>query len=98
MTGNAMEWVADWYQEDAYRETPPNPSGPETGGFKVVRGASWETAGKETRLTVRLKGKVEVIEDLRDTPIGFNFRRETIGFRCVKTTQDGQKTGSEKAS
>lgn len=98
LTGNAMEWVADWYREDAYKETTPNPRGPETGEFKVIRGASWETAGKETRLTVRLKGKVEVMEDLRDTPIGFNFRRETIGFRCAKTTQDGQKAGSEKAS
>jgi formylglycine-generating enzyme required for sulfatase activity len=82
--GNAMEWVWDWYQEDAYKETAPNPKGPEVGEFKVIRGASWETVGKETRLTVRLKGKVEVLADLRDPAIGFNFRRETVGFRCAK--------------
>ena len=98
MTGNAMEWVADWYQEDAYRETTPNPRGPETGGFKVIRGASWETAGKETRLTVRLKGKVEVINNLRDTPIGFNFRRETIGFRCARSGSEGLTNKGEKTS
>jgi len=85
MAGNVMEWVADWYQEDAYKDTRPNPQGPETGQFKVIRGGSWETVGKETRLTVRLKGKVEVVSDFRDTSLGFNFRRETIGFRCAKT-------------
>ena len=91
VTGNAMEWVADWYQEDAYKEMASNPKGPESGDFKVIRGSSWETVGKETRLTVRLKGKVEVLTDLRDTPIGFNFRRETIGFRCAKSDSGGQK-------
>ncbi len=79
-----MEWVADWYQEDAYRDTSPNPQGPPTGSFKVIRGASWGTVGKETRLTVRLK----MIADFRDT---------TIGFRCAKSlskglTQRGYKT------
>ncbi len=90
MAGNTMEWVADWHQEDAYKETASNPKGPEAGAFKVIRGSSWETVGKETRLTVRLKGKVELLRDLRDTPIGFNFRRETVGFRCAKNAQEGQ--------
>jgi formylglycine-generating enzyme required for sulfatase activity len=85
LAGNAMEWVSDWYQEDTYKDKSPNPKGPASGSYKVIRGASWGTVGKETRLTVRLK----MIPDFRDT---------TIGFRCAKTVQEGQKTGTEKSS
>ena len=72
MDGNAMEWVADWYQEDSYKDAQPNPIGPATGFYRVIRGASWGTIGHETRLTIRLK----MIPDFRDT---------TIGFRCAKS-------------
>ncbi|MEP6601539.1 MAG: SUMF1/EgtB/PvdO family nonheme iron enzyme [Nitrospirota bacterium] len=72
MDGNAMEWVADWYQEDSYKDTRSNPMGAETGFYRVIRGASWGTIGHETRLTIRLK----MIPDFRDT---------TIGFRCAKS-------------
>jgi len=72
MDGNAMEWVADWYQEDSYKDTRSNPIGAETGFYRVIRGASWGTIGHETRLTIRLK----MIPDFRDT---------TIGFRCAKS-------------
>jgi formylglycine-generating enzyme required for sulfatase activity len=72
MDGNAMEWVADWYQEDSYKDTRSNPMGPATGFYRVIRGASWGTIGHETRLTIRLK----MIPDFRDT---------TIGFRCAKS-------------
>jgi sulfatase modifying factor 1 len=81
MGGNAMEWVSDWYQEDSYKDGHPNPKGPATGLYKVIRGASWETRGKETRVTIRLK----MIPEFRDT---------TIGFRCAKSaTDEGQKHG-----
>lgn len=97
MDGNAMEWVADWYEEEAYKDTRPNPKGPETGELKVIRGASWETVGKETRLTIRLSGKAEVTE-VGDIPLGFNFRRETVGFRCAKSDLKEHKTPSPKRS
>lgn len=78
MDGNVMEWVADWYQEDAYKDKTPNPKGPDSGLNKVIRGASWGTVGQETRLTIRLK----MVPDFRDT---------TIGFRCAKTPTAGLK-------
>jgi formylglycine-generating enzyme len=85
MAGNVMEWVADWYQEDAFRDTSPNPKGPPTGSFKVIRGASWGTIGKETRLTVRLK----MVPDFRDT---------TIGFRCARGSSEGLNHRGDKTS
>ncbi len=83
VAGNVMEWVSDWYQEDAYRDNSSNPKGPTDGSFKVIRGASWGTLGQDTRLTIRLK----MIPDFRDT---------TIGFRCARTALEGQKNGTPK--
>jgi len=83
LAGNAMEWVSDWYQEDAYGNNAANPTGPTTGSAKVIRGASWGTVGKETRLTVRLK----MVPDFRDT---------TIGFRCAKSVLEESKSRAEK--
>jgi eukaryotic-like serine/threonine-protein kinase len=42
MTGNVNEWVADWYGETYYQNSPyNNPLGWETGQYKVFRGGSW---------------------------------------------------------
>ena len=81
MGGNAMEWVADWYQEEVYKDSAPNPKGPANGFYKVIKGPSWGTSGQETRLTLRLK----MVPDFRDT---------TIGFRCAKSPEKS-RTGKE---
>jgi sulfatase modifying factor 1 len=83
MGGNAMEWVADWYQEDAYKAGTANPRGPATGFYKVIKGPSWGTVGPETRLSLRLK----MIPDFRDT---------TIGFRCAKSASVSKINGVKK--
>lgn len=42
MTGNAVEWVNDWYSEDYYANSPyKNPTGPATGNSKVLRGGGY---------------------------------------------------------
>jgi len=40
--GNVVEWINDWYDEDYYRHSPPvDPTGPQTGNRRVIRGGSW---------------------------------------------------------
>jgi formylglycine-generating enzyme required for sulfatase activity len=45
MTGNVWEWVNDWYGEDYYGTSPSeNPTGPESGSSRVLRGGSFIVA------------------------------------------------------
>ncbi len=70
-TGNVMDWVADWYGEEAYRDTVDrNPAGPDYGVFRVMRGGGYTSVGTDVRITSRSK----MVPDFRD---------ETIGFRCA---------------
>ena len=42
MAGNAREWLRDWYKSNYYAESPNlNPTGPDDGLYKVLRGGSW---------------------------------------------------------
>lgn len=73
MAGNVMEWVADWYQEEYNRILPvSNPTGPTTGDYRVLRGASWNDSIDHARTTARLRMFPE-------------YRDVTIGFRCAKS-------------
>jgi len=45
MHGNVSEWCQDWFA--LYPESPQtDPTGPESGTFKVVRGGSWAQSGE----------------------------------------------------
>ena len=54
MTGNAFEWVSDWYGERSYATSAAeDPKGPETGHFRVVRGGPWILNVRFARLSAR---------------------------------------------
>lgn len=81
--GNVIEWVADWYNETYYKDSPErNPQGPEHGTYRVLRGGGYTTTGLDIRITSRSK----MMPDFRD---------ETIGFRCANSKVEAREGGEK---
>jgi len=73
MSGNALEWVWDWYARDAYTGGPAaDPVGPAAGADRVVRGGFCANAPRFLRVAVRDHSPPE-------------DRNNFIGFRLVRT-------------
>lgn len=79
MTGNVWEWSQDWYLRDAYdSHSPKNPTGPDGGQLKVMRGGSWANVLGGLRAAFR-------------SYITPDYRSNDAGFRCVVAPQDSKK-------
>ena len=71
MSGNAYEWVADWYSRTYYGESPvDDPLGPDTGNQRSVRSNAFDSPAYESESARRFSAKP-------------NDARPNLGFRCV---------------
>jgi formylglycine-generating enzyme required for sulfatase activity len=72
ISGNVLEWAADWYDKNYYRSSPPNnPPGPTSGSSRVLRGGSWFMGPDAARASYRGLTPPDV-------------RISLIGFRCSR--------------
>ena len=73
MSGNVMEWVADWYDSDYYASSPSsNPKGPDSGSSRVLRDGGWLLGTSPS--TSRGSGKLSLSNSI-------------IGFRCALSAE-----------
>ena len=70
MAGNVREWINDWFGN--YTEGPvEDPTGPESGRARVVRGGAWITSDF---MAARSAARSALTPDAS---------RDFLGFRCV---------------
>jgi serine/threonine-protein kinase len=73
MAGNVLEWVADWYDADYYRNSPAqNPTGLASGTYRVLRGGAWYNNEGSLRASARNGFDPDISYDV-------------VGFRCLSS-------------
>ena len=76
MAGNAMEWVADWWSDTYYAESPAqDPPGPATGVVKIEKGGWWGPPDGTGSFVGRSSFRLD-----EDFP---TYQDHHIGFRIV---------------
>ncbi|MCA9921700.1 MAG: SUMF1/EgtB/PvdO family nonheme iron enzyme [Anaerolineales bacterium] len=81
MSGGVMEWVEDWYSEDAYADPDTNGAAyaDNSSGERVLRGGFWNSAAADIRTTSRFHLDPELTSPSLDAEVYWG-----VGFRCVR--------------
>jgi formylglycine-generating enzyme required for sulfatase activity len=67
MSGGVWEWTGDWYDAAYFQSSPPvNPTGPEKGTEKIIRGGSWADCAEVLRVSFRASQRAATTIDERD--------------------------------
>ena len=75
MAGNALEWVADWYDTKYYANSPSsNPQGPTSGQYRVLRGGTWH----QNRNFARAANRSRLDPSFRDDWYGFRVASASV--------------------
>jgi formylglycine-generating enzyme required for sulfatase activity len=81
MCGGVWEWTRDWYDREYYRHSPDtDPTGPETGEEKVLRGGSWSDCAEAVTVMFRMS---RASQSWRDGHWAGNLA-PNIGFRVCR--------------
>ena len=78
MHGNVMEWCYDWYNDIYYQQCPEeeaDPTGPDSGVAKVLRGGAWQFGAEATRCAYRNSSVPDAVAGI-------------IGFRICRNAND----------
>lgn len=85
MCGSVWEWTSDWYDAEHYAGSgADNPTGPESGTEKVLRGGSWADCAEAVTVTFRNSRKSSSWQGPGAGPWGGCFC-PNIGFRLCRT-------------
>lgn len=73
MHGNVWQWCMDWYDKNYYSRSPvEDPTGPDSGRTRVLRGGAWFDRPHLVRSASRIWGE----PSYRDTNSGFRIARQ----------------------
>lgn len=89
MQGNASELVQDWYEQHPGTLAVVNPTGPDTGQARVLRGGDWSSVAKACRSASRASLQPDAVNDNAGFRLARSVFREDVfsdGFESGDTT------------